>query len=243
VFLAGCAGAQGQRELWDRTAEALFECTIVEGAQSRTANCRYLLVFPKQYGQDQRKWPMIMFLHGAGKRPDDFKKMWIPVPPQMDGLEEDFPFIVVYPQCPRDSEGQYKKWPNELLIALLDDIEGRCRVDKERIYLTGLSMGGTATWSLACAYPDRFAAIAPVCGRTRPSQACRLRDVGVWAFHGAKDSFVPLRESEDMFRAVRACGGKARLTIYTEAGHDAWTPTYKNKELYDWFLRHVQSGR
>ncbi|MHC4501493.1 MAG: carboxylesterase family protein [Planctomycetota bacterium] len=183
-------------------------------------------------------WPLIMYLHSAGKRPEDLNKIWIPMPPRAHDTKRDFPFIVAYPQCPKDSRGHYKGWPSELLSTLLDYIEHRYRVDTERVYLTGISMGGSDTWSLACAYPERFAAIAPVCGLTRPSWACRLKNVPIWAFHGARDEVIPLRESEEMVQAVKACGGDAKLTVYPDAGHNAWTPTYKNKELYDWFLAH-----
>jgi len=238
VLLGGCAGFRHRLELSGRTRKGAFETTIGKGADVETESCRYLLILPKGYGKGEQRWPLIIFLHSAGKRPDDLNKIWIPMPPRAHDIKKDFPFIVAYPQCPKDSRGHYKGWPNELLNALLDYIEHRYRVDTERIYLTGISMGGSGTWSLACAYPERFAAIAPVCGLTKPSRACRLKNVPIWAFHGARDEVIPLRESEEMVEAVKACGGDAKLTVYPDAGHNAWTPTYKNKELYDWFVSH-----
>jgi len=223
--------------------EAAFGCTIIEGAETRTESCRYLLILPQGYGQGQRKWPMIMFLHGAGRRPDNLSKIWIPMPPRVREIKKDFGFIVLYPQCPRDTAGKYTPWPKELLAALLDDIESSYRVDTERVYLTGISMGGSGTWSLACAYPDRFAAIAPICGLTEPSEGCKLKDVPVWAFHGARDEVIAASESEEMVEAVKACGGDARLTVYPDAGHDAWTATYRNKQVYDWFLEHSRGKK
>jgi predicted peptidase len=151
-----------------------------------------------------------------------------------------FDFIIVSPQCPKDIW-----WPekNEILINLLDDIEKKYRVDTDRVYLTGLSMGGFGTWSLAMAYPDRFAAIAPICGGGERYGAPRLKKVPVWAFHGAKDNTVPLIRSQEMVDAVKKAGGDAKLTIYPEAEHDSWTETYNNPELYEWFLSHKISDK
>ncbi|MFB0516806.1 MAG: alpha/beta hydrolase-fold protein, partial [Candidatus Neomarinimicrobiota bacterium] len=109
-----------------------------------------------------------------------------------------------------------------------------------RIYLTGLSMGGYGTWSLALAQPERFAAIAPICGGGDRRQACRLKDLPVWAFHGARDKVVPVRRTKRMVRAIEKCGGSPRLTIYLDAGHDSWTRTYDNPELYEWLLSNVR---
>ena len=130
-----------------------------------------------------------------------------------------------------------------MLISLLDDIVSRYDVDADRIYLTGLSMGGYGTWTLAAAHPDRFAAIAPICGGGKRFMALKLKDVPVWAFHGAKDRVVPLKESEEMVEAIKARGGDAKLTVYPDSGHDSWTATYDNQDLYDWFLKHRISDR
>jgi predicted peptidase len=130
-----------------------------------------------------------------------------------------------------------------VLINLLDDIVSRYNVDTERIYLTGLSMGGYGTWTLAAAYPQRFAAIAPICGGGERYMADKFKNVPVWAFHGAKDNVVPPVKSEEMVNAINARGGNARLTVYPDAAHDSWTATYDNPELYDWFLKHRKSRK
>ena len=106
-----------------------------------------------------------------------------------------------------------------------------------RIYLTGLSMGGYGTWSLAIAYPGRFAAIAPVCGGSEPFFAGRIKDIPAWIFHGAKDSVVPVSKSEEMVNALKKHGSNVKFTVYPEAKHDSWTATYNNPELYEWFLK------
>ena len=123
-----------------------------------------------------------------------------------------------------------------MLINLLDDIVARYKVDKERIYLTGLSMGGYGTWSLASAHPERFAAIAPICGGGKRFMSMRLKDIPVWIFHRAKDKTVPLKESEEMVNAIRNRGGNAKFTIYPDAGHDSWTETYKTRNFTIGFL-------
>src|SRR5207244_11138343 len=144
----------------------------------------------------------------------------------------EFPFIVISPQSPGGGGN------NEALLVLLDEIQAKYTVDADRVYLTGLSMGGFGTWSLASENPDRFAAIAPICGGGQTFRARRLRTIPVWEFHGAKDPVVPLKGSQELVDAIKASGGDAKLTIYPEAMHDSWTETYDNKELYEWFLAH-----
>jgi predicted peptidase len=165
-------------------------------------------------------------------------KIWTPIPPNISELKSEVQFIVVYPQCPKGNKGNYRGWPKKLLFNVINDIISQHHVDKNRIYVTGLSMGGSGAWDMACAYPDLIAAVAPICGWTQMKNACNMKNVPVWAFHGALDPVVPLKESEEMVAAVKACGGNARLTIYPDTGHNAWTKTYNNKDLYDWFLRH-----
>jgi predicted peptidase len=211
----------------------VFEKTAVQNL-----SCRYLLYLPPGYQSKGHKWPLILFLHGAGERGDDLQLVKKHGPPKIVESKPDLPFIVVSPQCPA---GDWWTDKVEVLINLLDDIVARYDVDPERVYLTGLSMGGYGTWALASAYPDRFAAIAPICGGGKRFMAARLKDVPVWAFHGAKDNVVPLRESEEMINAIKNRGGDARLTVYPDAGHDSWTASYDNQQLYDWFLSHRRS--
>jgi predicted peptidase len=185
---------------------------------------------------------LILFLHGAGERGTDVWKVATHGPPKNVVEHPDFPFIVVSPQCP---EGQF--WSNDLLLALLDEIGRKYAVDPERIYLTGLSMGGFGTWSLGVSHPERFAAIAPICGGgewisvvlSSRDRIQELKSLGVWAFHGAKDPVVPLDESQRMVDALKKVGvHEVKLTVYPEAGHNSWTETYNNPELYKWFLEH-----
>jgi predicted peptidase len=201
---------------------------------TRTVPSRYLLYLPKDYDKrSKERWPLILFLHGSGERGDDLDKVKTHGPPKLIAQGQEMPFIVVSPQCPERG-----RWEPEVLSALLDSVTKKYKVDKDRIYLTGLSMGGFGTWALATAEPDRFAAIAPICGGGNPQLASRLKDVPTWVFHGGKDPTVPIKESEDMVAALKAAGGDVKFTVYPEAGHDSWTQAYNDPELYKWFLSH-----
>lgn len=196
-----------------------------------TVSANYLLYLPPNYAESDKEFPLVLFLHGAGERGTDIEKVKVHGLPKLINEGKDFPFIVVSPQCPDDIF-----WNVDVLIALLDEIEENYRVDKNRIYVTGLSMGGHGTWSLALAQPNRFAAIAPVCGWSVPSVACTLKHLPIWVFHGAKDNVVPISSSEIMVERLKSCDGNVRFTVYPDANHDSWTETYNNDELYKWFL-------
>lgn len=199
---------------------------------TRTESYDYLLFLPKQY-ETRGKWPLILFLHGSGERGSNLNDVKRHGVAKIVENKPEFPFIVVSPQCPR---GQ--RWSVPLLITLLDEAIAAYNVNLERIYLTGLSMGGYGTWRLAAAQPDRFAAIAPVCGRANPEEAYKLKNLPIWVFHGAMDSVVPFSESEKMVTALKAGGGNVKFTVYPDIDHDSWTETYNNPALYDWFLQH-----
>lgn len=198
---------------------------------SRRISCRYLLHLPPGYAAARNRWPLILFLHGAGERGTDLEFVKRHGVAKLVEAQPDFPFIVVSPQCPADGW-----WSSELLAALLDEVERKYRVDKKRIYLTGLSMGGFGTWDLAMAQPHRFAALVPICGRGNPLRVHRIKHLPIWVFHGAKDRVVPLANSVDLVRALRKCGAKPKFTIYPDAAHDSWTRTYENPRLYRWLL-------
>lgn len=194
----------------------------------------YLLYLPETY-EDGGTWPLVLFLHGAGERGNDLEKVKIHGPPKQVAEGRTFPFILVSPQC---DENVW--WEPIKLAALLDQVVDTHRVDTDRIYVTGLSMGGYGTWALACYQPDRFAAIAPICGGGIEYRTRNIPHLPVWVFHGAKDSVVTLDKSEAMVAALRKHGGDPKLTVYPDAGHDAWTETYNNPEFYRWLLSHTR---
>lgn len=200
-----------------------------------TLKLDYLLYLPQEYGTSRKDWPLLIFLHGLGERGPDIDKVKMHGPPKRIEQGQQFPFIVVSPQCP---EGSWWPYETDKVLALLDEVTKTYHVDKSRVYLTGLSMGGFGTWAVASVAPNRFAAIAPVCGGGVRFLAANLKNVPVWAFHGGADSAVPVERSQEMVYAVNEAGGYAKLTVYPNVGHDSWTQTYNNDELYQWFLSH-----
>jgi predicted peptidase len=210
---------------------------------THTVGADYLLFLPRGYAEaTDKQWPLVLFLHGAGERGTNIWLVAKHGPPKLLRNKPEFPFIVASPQCPA---GQ--TWSNDTVLALLDELLANYRVDPNRVYLTGLSMGGYGTWSLAVAAPERFAAIVPICGGgdpikvmlADPKQAAALKTLPVWAFHGAKDPVVKLAESERMVNALKQLGCReVQLTIYPEAGHDSWTEAYNDPKLYEWLLAH-----
>lgn len=201
----------------------------------------HLTYLPPTYEKDPNQhWPLVLFLHGKGERGDNIdqiKEAALPSRLEYDhGFRNQFPAIVIAPQCPA---GEW--WSTHELAALLDVVQAKYRVDPNRVYVTGMSMGGYGTWALATEFPDRFAAIAPVCGGGDIAEAERLVTLPIWAFHGNKDNVVPFSESQKMVDALCNLSGDIRFTAYPECGHDAWTATYSNPEFYTWLFSHSRS--
>lgn len=207
-------------------------------------NLDYLLYTPQSYDR-ATAWPLVFFLHGAGERGSDLelvKTHGIPKVAERNlDCGRELPFLAVSPQCPRDS------WWDALLPELhelLCAVKGEYRVDENRVYLTGLSMGGHATWLLALEHPNEFAAIVPICGWLASLEdVCRLKDIPAWVFHGAKDPKVPVCESQRVVDALRVCGGHVKLTVFPDAEHDSWTAAYNDPDLYSWLLAQRRGGQ
>lgn len=220
--------------------KAAFEQRI-----TKTVHLDYLFSLPGDYDRDpDRHWPLILFLHGAGERGNDLDAIKVNGIPKIVAAREDFPFVTVSPQCP-----EHTVWNDhfEALDALLTEIEAQYRIDPDRWYLTGLSMGGYGSWHFAALYPERFAAVVPICGGTWPlygfpERIKVLKDVPIWAFHGAKDAVVPLAASRQLVNVLEAHGGNVTFTVYPETEHDAWTETYENPALYAWLLAQRRGG-
>jgi len=193
-------------------------------------NIQYLVSVPQEEPPVEG-WPLMLFLHGLGECGSDINRVKKHGPPKLIENGKKFPFVVVSPQCPRGS-----RWEPWELTVLLDDVIENNDIDEGRIYLTGLSMGGFGTWDLAAYSPNRFAAIAPICGGGNTLDAKLLIHLPVWVFHGAEDKVVPAFFSESMVAAIQKAGGRPKITIYPHACHDCWTKTYENPELYTWML-------
>jgi predicted peptidase len=196
---------------------------------------RYLLYLPQRYARETRKrWPLILFLHGSTEKGDDLQIVKRAGLPAYLEQVRSFPFVVISPQLPQDQD----RWDPVEMKALLDAVLPDLRVDRDRMYLTGWSLGGNGVWRMATRYPNLFAAIAPVAGWGDADDAKTLKNLPVWAFHGARDTNVLPSESFDMVKALRRQGGDARLTLYPDLDHDCWVTVYRSAKLYDWFLQH-----
>jgi pimeloyl-ACP methyl ester carboxylesterase len=216
----------------DRSQVGQFPIIATVRAGRSSSGLDYLVYLPDGYYRSRARWPLILTLHGRGEAGDDMglvRRQGLPLRVEEKGGQ---PFVIVAPQSPGWA------WDVGALGGLLDEVLERYRIDADRVYVVGNSMGGTGTWLLAAHSPGRFAAIAPICGRGDPASAGRMRDVPTWAFHGAEDHVVPPERSERMIEALKKAGGDARLTVYPGVGHDAWTQTYANPRFYEWLLQH-----
>lgn len=213
------------------------------GLKQRTGDLRvpHLIYLPPGYDADAgARWPLVLDLHGSGAIGDDLDQVREGGLPKVAEAGQEFPFILLAPQSPEEEWF----WSPAALGGLLDDVCARHRVDPDRILVTGASMGGRGAWVLAIEYPERFAGIAPICGsipELEPEELARIRHLPVWAFLGAKDHDHSIQR---MVEALQALGGNARLTVYPDAGHDAWTPTYADSAFTEWLLaqRRVRPG-
>ncbi len=211
--------------------------------QDRTLETNYLLFLPSSYAQDtERSWPLVVHLHGGGARGTDPEKLRAyPLVQRLDE-EPDFPFVVVTPQCPPGRPGPLGDlWTehSDLVLAILDEVVETHRIDPERIYLIGHSMGGYGAWYLGHRASERFAAIAPMScpGVTWWAYRIAEADVPVWVFHGEDDEAVPIAESERMVATIRNAGGTVRFTRYPERGHVIREP-FEGDELFEWLVTH-----
>jgi dienelactone hydrolase len=224
----------------------------------------YLEYLPQDYNSNSDKYPIVFFLHGIGERGTNSTDPAVLAtsistvtrhgPPQLIKAGTQFPFIVISPQL----KSNYAQWTTAYIMEVIDYCKTYLRIDERRIYLTGLSLGGGGTWVAAQDHPELFAAIAPVCGGyNSPSMACRIagENLPVWAFHGDKDTTVPLSRSQNMVNAINNCvptpSPLAKLTIYAGVAHNAWDYAYKNDNtlhnpnLYQWitsFTNTINSG-
>ena len=203
---------------------------IMEGDESITI--RYWLFVPEQYDAS-KPMPLMLFMHGAGERGDDLKKVKQWGPPKLVEKRKDFPFILISPQCPAE-----QWWRADLMVSLVEHVAAELAVDHSRIYVTGLSMGGFGTWSLLSAKPELFAAAAPICGGGDPKKVERFKNIPIWVFHGDADEVVPVERSRDMVDALKAVDAPVKYTEYEGVGHNSWSKTYANEDLYKWLLEH-----
>ncbi|GEM_PF-708133 len=202
----------------------------------KTIRMNYLLYLPSGYqAQSDKKWPLILYLHGAGGSGtmlDAVRKEGLPARVEKGG---NLPFVVVAPQCPL---GVFWNTREDEVLAILDEVMNNRNIDPACVYLTGFSMGAFGVWQLASHHPNRFAAIAPVSGGGDPAYARKLKEMPAWIFHGTEDRVIRAAESQKIAEAMREAGAEVELTLYPGADHDCWKKVYANEALYRWFLEH-----
>jgi len=195
----------------------------------------YVVFVPHAY-DGKTEVPVILFLHGAGETKGGTKKpVEVGIGPAVKKQEKTFPAIVVIPQSEKrtwkaDSED------GKRALAILAEVQKEFKTDAKRTYLTGLSMGGFGTWSLAAAHPDKWAAIAPICGGGNVKDVEKIKDIPCWCFHGDKDFAVKVELSRTMIDALKAAGGTPKYTEYPGVGHNSWDAAYGEKEFFPWLL-------
>jgi predicted peptidase len=202
--------------------------------EARGEERAYVVYVPRNY--DPRKaWPLIVFLHGAGERGDDgLVQTEVGIGSAIRRNAERFPAIVVMPQCP---EGVWwDKAVEDIERAYALTLE-EYTIDPDRIYLTGLSMGGFATWQYGPQHIERWAAMLPICGGGTVEDAATLAKVPIWAFHGADDTTVKPEQSRRMVEAIKAAGGDIRYTEFEDTGHNSWDSAYRDKKVIQWLLK------
>ncbi|MDX1965129.1 MAG: alpha/beta hydrolase-fold protein [Pirellulales bacterium] len=218
---------------------------------------KYRLLAPAKV-EPGKKYPVVLFLHGAGERGDDnanqlkYFPTWMAEP----AWQEKYPCYVIAPQCRKDKKWVEVDWsttapinmppePGEQMqvaLRILDETLKNYPIDPDRQYLTGLSMGGYGSWDLAMRQPTRFAAVVPICGGGDDRHAALLKDLPLWAWHGDQDQAVPVERSRKMIAAIKAAGGQPRYTELPGVGHDSWTPAYKSEELLPWLFAQKRGG-
>ncbi len=227
IVLAGYASSAAEPQA-GKQVEQEFATKDEAGTETKI---RYWLYLPANH-DGKTKQPLLLFLHGAGERGDDLEVVKKHGPPKLCTAQGDWPFITISPQCLKD-----KRWDADVLAKLVDHVAAQQKADEKRLYVTGLSMGGSGTWSIIAKYPDKFAAAVPMCGRGNEAAAEKLASLPIWIFHGAKDTGSPVSLSQTMFDAIKKAGSeKIKLTIDPDAGHDCWTKAYGDPGLYKWLL-------
>lgn len=187
------------------------------------------------------KKPLIVFLHGSGERGSDLEKVKIHGPLKYTKTHQVDAYILA-PQCP---DNDY--WDAEVLYRLIQKIQKEHSIDPQRIYLTGLSMGGWGAWNLAFAHPEMFASLVPICGfvdRVPMIENCKIAAIPTRIFHGLLDDVVSADYAITIYKRLKACeNAKVQLTIFDDANHDSWSRVYDNPEIYDWMLAQKRTNQ
>lgn len=244
ICAIGAAGNAGQ-------SVNLGQVTKPEVFKSKSGKTlKYRLYLPPNYN-GEKKYPLVLFFHGAGERGDDNSRQMVHGIKDLItySLKHKEPMILIAPQCPKGQQWVNTPWGNlshtmpkepsqamQLAMALLQKMITTYSVDNNRLYVTGLSMGGFGTWDIIQRQPKRFAAALAICGGGDTAEAKKLIKLPIWATHGDQDRVVKTKRSRDMVAAIKKAGGNPKYTEFTKTGHGAWGPTYRNEQMLKWFF-------
>ena len=196
----------------------------------------YHLYLPQDYQQNNKKYPLLIYLHGSSQRGDDLNKLKGYGIPRAVAQGQHFDFIAVSPQCPSN-----KYWFSEDWFSVLyAELQSKYRIDPSRIYLTGVSMGGGGVFEVAKDYPNTFAALVPLCAwLSGTDRLCTLKNIPIWTFHGTEDEVVPISETDSKVKTLEKCQGRITYTKLENEGHGIhWL--YEKRDVYDiykWMLQ------
>jgi predicted peptidase len=237
-MLAGMAGAED--------VKSMLEKQTYKDENGKTLS--YRLLKPDNYDPNA-KYPLVLFLHGAGERGKDNERQLIHGVSEFAKAEnrKKYPCFLIAPQCPanegwsnflskKTDASKTQSEPGRLAVELVRAIQKEFSIDPDRLYITGLSMGGYGTWDIISRHPDMFAAAVPICGGGDESQAEKIAKMPIWVFHGGKDKLVPPERSRKMVEALKKAGGDPKYTEYPDVGHDSWVKAYKDAEMFKWLF-------
>ncbi len=232
----------GKSTWWNSDGSLQNELFFKKGLNQnpKNTNYHYISYTPKEYNNDTlKKWPLIIYLHGGSSRGADTMKLYCCGIPDQIWRGREFPFVIVAPQCPVNKRWSTDNWFENFYR----EVTTKYRVDTNKVYLTGVSLGGSGTWYLAIKYPEKFAAIAPISGFTRHmdyiiKNTDKLIDMPIWAFHGKIDKVVQYEDTEWMINQLAGKNKDLKFTAEPDAGHWMDWLVYPEQELYDWFLTH-----
>ena len=232
VVIVGCNTKIDKDNMSDKK-QGVFETAV-----NIPIKLNYALYTPNNYRKTESELPLVLYLHGVGERGTDLKKLELNGIPELISKGKVFPFLTLAPQCPDFGWWSRSEYV-EALASLTKEIISSHRVDKKKVYVTGLSMGGYGTLALAKKYPQLFSAIIPICGGMDDHKDIeRLGDMPIWLFHGDKDNTHPVERSTAIYDLLKPNNKKIKLTIYEGVGHNSWDETYANGEVYEWLLSH-----
>jgi predicted peptidase len=206
-------------------------------AKTDNLNSKFWVYLPKRYEASKAKMPVIIYLHGSSRRGTDLERVKANGLAHLVDTRDDFEFAVVSPQAGYKYAWQ-QCWRAADIKLVVEHVLKTWRFDPERVYISGLSMGGYGVWTCGAANPELYAAAVPICGGGSPANAAKYASLPIWAFHGEEDYVVPISRSRAMVDAIKKAGGNARLTAYPEVGHNSYEKAYADPELYRWLLKH-----